>query len=294
VGPVSQLATVVCGALVGLGAWVLAAGLRGRVMVPRGRHTSRDIAAGAAASLARLRRGSIAVVAGVAIFALTGWLSAGVLVAAGIVLFAGRFSKGEGLRSVSERGDAIAGWIEMLYAILAAGGGIERAIAGSAAAAPAAIRREVQELAARLEVRPLPEALLAFAADVAHPAVDKVAASLILASVQGAQDLVALLRSQAQVVRAESRLVVEADAARARYRTSARLIVGTTAVMAGGLYLVDRGYLAPYDGFRGQVVLTGIGCVFLGGFWLLARLGRVRSPERYFDPTAAGMAQLVR
>ena len=286
----SHLGVAVCGALAGMGLWLLTAGLGGRVLVPRGGGAAK----GVLTSLATLRRGSIALVAGVVIFAVTGWLSAGVLVSAGIVLFAGSFGKGEGLRAISERGDAIAGWIEMLYAILAAGGGIERAIVGSAAAAPAAIRQQVQELAARLEVRPLPESLLAFASDVAHPAVDKVAASLILASVQGAQDLVSLLRSQAQVVRAESRVVIEADAARARYRTSARLIVGTTAVMAGGLYLVDRGYLAPYDGLQGQVVLTGIGCVFLGGFWLLARLGRVPPPERYFDPTAAGMTRMVR
>lgn len=280
-----------CGALAGLGLWVLLAGLRGRLTIPRGR---RRAVAGVEASMTALRRGSIAVAAGVLVFAVTGWLSAGVLVAAGIVLFAGRFGKGKGLRAVSERGDAIAGWIEMLYAILAAGGGIERAITGSASAAPAAIRREVQELAARLEVRPLPEALLGFAADAAHPAVDKVAASLILASIQGAQDLVSLLRSQAEVVRAESRLVIEADAGRARYRTSARLIVGTTAVMAGGLFLVDRGYLAPYDSVQGQVVLAGIGIVFLGGFWLLARLGRVQPPMRYFDPAAGALARITR
>ncbi|MCY3785494.1 MAG: hypothetical protein OXG47_02045 [bacterium] len=286
----NDLAILGCGAAAGLGAWVLLAGLRGRTMVPRAR---RGAAVGMEASMTALRRGSVAAAAGVLIFAVTGWLSAGALTAAGIALFAGRFGKGKGLRSISERGDAIAGWIEMLYAILAAGGGIERAISGSAAAAPAPIRREVQELAARLEVRPLPEALLSFAAAVAHPGIDKVVASLILASVQGAQDLVSLLRSQAEVVRAESRLVIEADAGRARYRTSARLIVGTTAVMAGGLYLVDRGYLAPYDSAGGQVVLAGIGMVFLGGFWLLARLGRVRPPVRYFDPTSAGLARLA-
>ena len=287
----SSLPVLGCGAVAGLGLWVLQAGVRGRVTIPRGR---RRAVARVEASMTALRRSSIAVAAGILIFAVTGWLSAGVLVAAGTALFAGRFGKGRGLRAISERGDAIAGWIEMLYAILAAGGGIERAITGSAGAAPAAIRREVQELAARLEVRPLPEALLGFASDVAHPAVDKVVASLILASIQGAQDLVSLLRSQAEVVRAESRLVVEADAGRARYRTSARLIVGTTAVMAGGLFIVDRGYLAPYDSAQGQVVLAGIGMVFLGGFWLLARLGRVQPPVRYFDPDAAGLARLVR
>ena len=290
VGPVSRLAIVMCGAVAGLGLWLLIGGLRGRAILPgRGR-----LGGGAVeVPMEALRRASIAVVAGVLIFAVTGWLSAGALVTAAIVLFAGRFGKGKGLRAISERGDAIAGWIEMLYAILAAGGGIERAIVGSAGAAPAAIRREVQELAARLEVRALPDALLAFANDVVHPAVDKVVASLILASVQGAQDLVSLLRSQAEVVRAESRLVVEADAGRARYRTSARLIVGTTAIMAAGLYLVDRGYLEPYDSARGQVALLVIGLVFMGGFWLLARLGRVRPPERYFDPSASGLARFT-
>ena len=289
VGAVSRLPILACGAIAGLGLWLLIGGARGWVTLPRvGRRTG-----GIEAPMAALRRGSIAVAAGILVFALTGWLSAGALVTAGMALFAGKFGKGKGLRAISERGDAIAGWIEMLYAILAAGGGIERAIVGSASAAPAAIRREVQELAARLEVRALPEALLVFATEVAHPAIDKVVASLILASVQGAQDLVSLLRSQAEVVRAESRLVVEADAGRARYRTSARLIVGTTAVMAGGLYLVDRGYLAPYDTARGQVVLLGIGLVFLGGFWLLARLGRVRPPERYFDPAATGLARFT-
>ena len=289
-GAVSGLPILACGAVGGLGLWLLVGGLRGRVILP----ADRGPGGGVRTSMTALRRGSVAVAAGVVIFAVTGWLSAGILVAAGIVLFAGRFGKGKGLRSISERGDAIAGWIEMLYAILAAGGGIERAIAGSASAAPVAIRREVQELAARLEVRPLPEALLAFASDVAHPAVDKVVASLILASIQGAQDLVSLLRSQAEVVRAGTRLVIEADAGRARYRTSARLIVGTTGVMAGGLYLVDRGYLSPYDGMQGQMVLAGIGIVFLGGFWLLARLGRVRPPARYFDPAGAGLVRLTR
>lgn len=286
----SRLAILACGAVGGLGVWLFVSGLRGRATFP----LWGSPASGVRASATALRRGSVALVAGIVIFAVTGWFSAGVLVAAGIVLFAGRFGRVAGLRSISARGDAIAGWIEMLYAILAAGGGIERAIMGSAGAAPAAIRREVQELAARLEVRPLPEALLAFASDVAHPAVDKVVASLILASIQGAQDLVSLLRSQSEVVRAESRLVIEADAGRARYRTSARLIVGTTAVMAGGLYLVDRGYLAPYDSVQGQLVLAGIGIIFLGGFWLLARLGAVQPPVRYFDPAAAGLTRLTR
>ena len=198
-------------------------------------------------------------------------------------LFAGQFGKGGGLRRVGEKADAIAGWIEMLYAILAAGGGLEKAIAGSAKAAPAAIREEVSELAGQLEVRPLAEAMTSFAARVNHPAIDKVAASLILTSSQGAADLVALLRAQAEVVRSESRLLVEADAGRAKFRTSARLIVGTTAVITLGLYLFDRGYLATYDSVQGQLVLAVIGSIFLLGFWLLSRLGRVEEPPRFFD-----------
>ena len=97
---VSGLPILACGAVGGLGLWLLACGLRGRATLPVGRRP----VTGVQASMTALRRGSVAVAAGILIFAVTGWLSAGVLVATGIALFAGRFGKGKGLRSISERG----------------------------------------------------------------------------------------------------------------------------------------------------------------------------------------------
>lgn len=275
----SKLLIAVCGGLGGFGLWLIQGGLRGKSLVGGfSRSGSLKVS-----PMGSLRRWMAAFVLGVVTFVVTGWFSAGVIMTLAVGLFAGQFGKGGGLRRVGEKADAIAGWIEMLYAILAAGGGLEKAIAGSAKAAPAAIREEVSELAGQLEVRPLAEAMTSFAARVNHPAIDKVAASLILTSSQGAADLVALLRAQAEVVRSESRLLVEADAGRAKFRTSARLIVGTTAVITLGLYLFDRGYLATYDSVQGQLVLAVIGSIFLLGFWLLSRLGRVEEPPRFFD-----------
>ncbi len=275
----SRLLLAVCGGLGGFGLWLIQGGLRGKSLVggfsSSGKLKSR--------SLRPLRRWMTAFLLGIVTFVVTGWFSAGVIMALGIGLFAGRFAKSKGLRKVGEKADAIAGWIEMLYAILASGGGLEKAIIGSAKAAPSAIREEVSELAGQLEVRPLPEAMASFAARMNHPAIDKVAASLILTASQGAADLVALLRAQAEVVRSESRLLVEADAGRAKFRTSARLIVGTTAVITLGLYLLDRGYLASYDSVQGQLVLAVIGSIFLSGFWLLSRLGRMEDPPRFFN-----------
>lgn len=274
----SRLLAVFFGGLGGFGFWLVLGGWRGKTLVRRPSGKSKW----GKRSAASLRRWVSAALLGILIFVATGWFSAGVVLALGAGLFTGQFSKGKGLRRVSERSDAIAGWIEMLYAILAAGGSLEKAIVGSASAAPVAIRAEVKELAAQLEVRPLSEAMMNFATRMEHPAIDKVAASLILTSSQGAADLVSLLRTQAEVVRSEGRLVVEADAGRAKFRTSARLIVGTTAVITLGLYLLDRGYLASYDSVQGQLVLAVIGTIYLAGFWLLARLGRVENPHRFF------------
>ncbi len=283
-----RLIPALCGGFGGLGLWMLLCGLRGKTLLVRPSGGLGRLAGKPARSL---RRWITASLIGVVIFVITGWFSAGVVLALGVGLFAGQFGKGKALRRVSERSDAIASWIEMLYAILASGGGLEKAIIGSASAVPMAIRQEVTELAAQLEVRPLSEAMTAFATRMNHPAIDKVAASLILTSAQGAADLVALLRTQSEVVRAEGRLVIEADAGRAKFRTSARLIVGTTAVITVGLYLLDRGYLAAYDTVQGQLVLAVVGSIFLSGFWILSRLGRVETPPRFFELETSGLSE---
>jgi tight adherence protein B len=258
------------GGLVGLGAWLTVYGVLGRSLLPRG--VGRD-------SLGiDPRRISAAAVGGVVVLAVTGWVAAGALVSLGVMVFAGRLGGQVSLRESTARSEAIASWAEMLYSTIAAGGGLEKALIASARNAPAAIEPELVRLAAR----PLPEAMRAFAEDVAHPAADKVAVALILAATHGTQDLVALLKSQVESTRRQSRMDLEVEAGRARYRTSARIVVGVTVLMAVGLYVADRGYLEPYGTTTGQFVLVCVGAIFMLGFWLLIRLADTSEPQRYF------------
>ena len=70
------------------------------------------------------------------------------------------------------------------------------------------------------------------------------------------------------------------EAGRASLRTSARMLTTVTAVMAAGLVLLDRGYLAPYDSAGGQLVLLLVGVIFAAGFALLRRMARHQQPAR--------------
>lgn len=278
----TRLLLAASGALLGMGAWFLMSGLLGIRLLPEGRFRS-------PADL-DLRRLSVATIGGMVVLVATGWFAAAGLVALGVVVLGGRLGGRAGLREVTARSEAIASWIEMVYSTIAAGGGIERAVIASARNAPQALRDEVVRLASRLEVGTLPEAMRAFAAEVGHPAADKVAVALVLASTHGSQDLVSLLRTQVESTRLETRMTLEVEAGRARYRTSARIVIGVTAVMAVGLYFADRGYLTPYDSPAGQLVLICVGAVFMLGFWLLVKMADTREPERYFAavPEVAG------
>lgn len=225
----------------------------------------------------------IGIAVGAVVYLVTSWIVAALLATCAIIVFWGKL-KSQG-NFLADKGDAIASWIEMLYTTIAAGGGFEKAIAVSARGAPLLIRREVEMLAGRVEVMPMPEALAAFSREVAHPACDKVATALTLASARGAQNLVGLLRSQAASVRQEGQLLRSQQAGRAKFLTSARIVLGATLTVALGIYLFDDGYLEPYGSLWGQAVLGMVGAGFMGGYGLLIRMGKTKPPARYFEMT---------
>ena len=284
------------GAIIGFGLWLILLGFGGKAVLP-GKVGSGDTAvtgnAGKRMSETRDgRAGSgvakktlIGIAVGAAVYLVTSWIAAALLAAGALIVFWGKL-KSQG-NSSADKSDAIASWIEMLYTTIAAGGGFEKAIAASARSAPSLIRREVEMLAARVEVVPLPEALAAFAREVAHPACDKVATALTLASARGAQNLVGLLRSQAASVRQEGQLLRSQQAGRAKFLTSARIVLGATLTVALGIYLFDDGYLDPYSSPLGQAMLCVVGAGFMGGYGLLVRMGKAKPPARYFEMTDA-------
>jgi uncharacterized membrane protein len=77
------------------------------------------------------------------------------------------------------------------------------------------------------------------------------------------------------------------EAGRARTRTSVRVIVITTLSFAIGLMLLNRGYLKPYDSAFGQIMLLIVGAMFAVAFTWLARIARLREPERFLTQLTA-------
>ena len=295
--PFTAAATVpaACGgAIIGFGLWLVFLGLGGKAVLPERIGNGDTVVIGdsgkgmSEAWSGRARNGVakkmlIGIAVGAVVYLVTSWVAAAFLAAGAIIVFWGKL-KSQG-NSLADKSDAIASWIEMLYTTIAAGGGFEKAIAASARSAPTLIRREVEMLAARVEVVPLPEALAAFAREVAHPACDKVATALTLASARGAQNLVELLRSQAASVRQEGQLLRSQQAGRAKFLTSARIVLGATLTVSLGIYLLDDGYLDPYSSPFGQAMLCVVGAGFMGGYGLLIRMGKAKPPARYFEMT---------
>src|SRR4029079_10456738 len=114
----------------------------------------------------------------------TRWPVGGILAAALAggwhTLFGQRSSSGSEIARI----EAVASWTEMLRDTMAAASGLEQAITTTAPIAPAPIRREVVDLAARLESREvtLEGGLPALADALGDPTADLVVAALVSAA----------------------------------------------------------------------------------------------------------------
>jgi tight adherence protein B len=266
---------IVCGLGVGLGALIIAAGWAGVLGGFRPEPVAKALP---------LRRMAAAVGAGVLVGAVTGW-PMGAVLAGGFTWWApALLGDRAGSRSSIARTEAIAAWAEMLRDTMAGAAGLEQALAATAAVAPPAIRAEVGALVAHLDREPLGAALRAFAEDLADPTGDLVVASFVLVAERQARRLGDLLSALAVAARAEASMRLRVEAGRGRTRTSVRVVVGTTAAMAVGLSMLNRGYLQPYDTATGQLVLGLVGGCFAAAFAWLARMARTQGPARLLAP----------
>ena len=140
-----------------------------------------------------------------------------------------------------ERIEAIATFTEMLRDTISAAAGLEQAILAAEPVAPAPVREQVVLLAARIRRGArLPEALRAFAAEIADPTADLVVAALLLAAEQQARDLAQLLGSLADSARQHAVMRMRVAAGRARVRTAARIIIAVTMLLVIGLLAWSR------------------------------------------------------
>lgn len=225
-----------------------------------------------------------AVGAGVLAGVLTRWPVAAVLTGVGVWALPrllGGDPRVRGRVARVARVEGIASWTEMLRDTLAAAAGLEQAIAATASTAPAAIRPQVQDLQYRIEAgERLTGALHEFADDLRDPTGDLVVSALVLASRHQARHLGDLLASLASAAREQVTMRQRVEAGRASTRTSVRIIVSATLVMAAGMVLLNRPYLQPYDSLGGQLALSLIAVVFAVALWWLGRIAEEREPAR--------------
>jgi ABC-type nitrate/sulfonate/bicarbonate transport system permease component len=267
------------GASVGLGVLLVAAGVRGRPVLPtRTPHTTNRRSGSTTPTGAR--RLALVALAGLACWLLTGWLAAGVAVALVLVAAPRLFGAGE-RKSLIAKTEAIAAWTEMLRDSMAAADGVEQAIEATVAIAPAPIRSHVAMLDAARRSRPLASALREFGRQVDHPSADLVVQALVIAAEGEGTDFAKVLGRLASITRGEVRMRLRVEASRARLRTSARLILGVLVAAVVLIASLSRTYLEPYGTPAGQAVLVIVGGAFAAGCVLLDRMSRIELPERF-------------
>ena len=228
------------------------------------------------------RRALIALGSALVVAALTRWPVAAGATAAVIYLWPSMFGGSRTATGQVERVEALATWTESLRDSIAGSVGLEDAIRHSTTAAPAVLQPALQRLEGRVRVQiPLTQALAAFAEEFEDSSADLVVAALILNSKLRGPGLVATLSALATAAREEVDMRRRIEEGRKSLRRTALIIVGATAIFAGGMAVFSRDYVAPYSTPLGQLMLAVVLSVFAGGLMWIRSAANLRPPERF-------------
>ena len=223
--------------------------------------------------------GVLAVAVGVLVALLSGWVIAVVvfpLAAVGLPVLLGASDEAHTI----ERLEGLAEWTRNLSGVITVGVGLEGALVATLRTAPDVIRPEVATLVSRIRSRwNTAEALRAFADEFNDSTGDLVAANLILAAQKRADGLAPILSGLAESVAAEvaARRHLEAD--RSKPRQTARIVTLITVVCLVGMATTGQ-YLEPYRSPVGQIVLSVLLALYVGGLVVMRRMARVRPLPR--------------
>jgi Flp pilus assembly protein TadB len=276
---------IIAGALFGGGLTLLIVAIRGvrpRPGKPSGR--SRE-------ELVRTlsTRTALAVIAGVAVLAVTRWPVAAI---GTVLLVLGWRSIGGGAaeeRRAMARLEALAAWTESLRDTIAGAVGLEQAIPSSLRAVAPVLHPHVQAMVDRLHTRvPLADALRKFGDDLDDASADLVVAALILNARLRGPGLRDMLGALATSARAELDMRRRVEANRRTTRRSVQIVVGVSVGIALVLAVGNRSYVEPYKTFTGQLVMAVVVGLFAVGFLWLRRLARYETPQRFLASADAG------
>lgn len=265
--------------------WILGAGLGvGIVLIAAGISRLFASRSGSPALPPRL---ALSAILGAAAFAATGWPVAVVAgLAAGWSLPVWAAARRE-QRARNARAEALASWVEALRDLVSAGVSLPDALSASAATAPAPLRTSLSELARQARTGPISDALAVFAAELADPTADYVAAALTLVT-RRAGSLVPVLDGLASHTRDQLAARQRARTARAGVEAAAVIVAATTTVLVILFAALDPGFLDAYRGLLGQGVLALVVGCFAGSFSWLSRLGADEAPPRLLGPVPGG------
>lgn len=276
------LLAILLGALAGCGVILLIAALRGLPARPE------NLAPGRLERQLRALvspRGAVAVAAGVVTLVATGWLVAGIGVALLVLSWHG-LSGAAGERRALARLEGLASWTESLRDTIAGAVGLEQAIPSSLRVASDTLREPLERLVDRLHTRtPMSEALQRFADELDDPSADLILAALVINARLRGPGLRDLLGALARSVREELDMRRKVSADRRATRRSVQIVVGVSVGLALLLAVLDRGFLTPYNGALGQVVLVVVVVIYGFGVYWLRRLATFEEPKRLLGMT---------
>ncbi|MFI1094538.1 type II secretion system F family protein [Streptomyces sp. NPDC020917] len=238
------------------------------------------------------QRGSIAVVAGMAVLGLTRWVVLGVASAVLVFTWDRLFGGAAEERAAMKRVEALAAWTESLRDTIAGAVGLEQAIPASARAAAPALRVHLDSLVDRLRSRtPLPDALQHLADEINDASADIIIAALILNAKLRGPGLREVLGALAKSAREEVDMRQRVMAQRASTRRSVQIVVIVSVLFVLGLAIFNRGFVQPYGTAIGQLVLTVVCGLFAAGFWWLRSLSKIETPDRFLVHAPERLAQ---
>lgn len=217
-----------------------------------------------------------ALVAGLAVWVITGWPIQGVITAACLAGLPFVLHPGGSPKLRIEALEGVAEWLHQLAGVHVAGLSLEQTIRSSAPNAPAPVRQQVQQLAMRLDHGwPAEDAYRALADDLQDGTVDHVVLLLQTHARDRGQGLSRALEALSESLSDQVADARDIEADRAKVRTAARWI-SLFVLGAVTLSMLNRAYTAPYGSPQGQLLLMVLGGLFA---LLLVRMHRMSKTE---------------
>jgi Flp pilus assembly protein TadB len=220
----------------------------------------------------------LAVLVGVVLFVLTGWVAA--LALGPIIVLLAPTLLGAAPPTDIPLMEALDRWVRQVAAVLPQGRDIITAVRISRPRAPKLIAGSVDQLVSRLDGRMEPrEAFQRMADELDSAEADAVLASLALAAThpRGASTT---LKAIAGNIQQRLKVLRQVEAERSKPRNSVRQITLVTIAMFGGLLVIGRSFLAPLATPPGQVLVAVAVVMYVIALVQMYRMARPRRRTR--------------